>query len=544
MKKKLFLLLPFITVISLSFISGFSLLKPGLPPTHDGEYHVIRFYEFDKVLREGNLYPRWAPDLNNGFGVPLFNYVYPFPNYMASFLHIFSFSFIDSFKLQMFIAGIVGAIFFYLFSKQFWGILGGMVASVFYTYSPYRLVDIYVRGSVGEVWALALFPAFLWSITKLLKEKRKIFLPISSIFLSLIIFSHNILGLMFFIFSIFYGIFLIFQSKEKKELLIKSGLAIIFGLSLSAVFWLSALLEKGFVTGLKIYDVKDNFPEIYQFILPSWGTGFSSSDLQNQMSFQIGIANLLGILLSIIVLIISIKKKDKKSLLIIFFLVWFILVFFLMTKISLPVWQTIPFLNYFQFPWRFLSLEIFITSFLAGSIFLRKSKLLAFFMIFLAFILTYNYTKPAYYHQRNDYYYISRSNFIDGTNSVGNYFNTIWFDKSLKKQNTKLEARPGVKILSEKIGLQKYQFILSSKKGEPVIVNTAYFPGWTVFLNRKKEIVSNTVDGRILFNIPEGETKVEVELSETLIRRFSSLISFITVLILVTIFIRKFKNKT
>src|SRR5579859_5337982 len=91
-------------VILIATSSVFSLFHSGLPPTHDGEYHVVRFYEFYRVLRSGVIYPRWAPDLNFGYGVPLFNYVYPLPNYISSLLHIFSISFIDSFKLNMVIA--------------------------------------------------------------------------------------------------------------------------------------------------------------------------------------------------------------------------------------------------------------------------------------------------------------------------------------------------------------------------------------------------------------------------------------------------------
>src|SRR5713226_8690802 len=91
--------------IFISFLSVFSFLGKGLPPTHDGEYHAIRFYEFDKALRDGSFYPRWAPDLNNGFGVPLFNYVYPLPNYIAFFLNVIGFSFINAFKASMIIAG-------------------------------------------------------------------------------------------------------------------------------------------------------------------------------------------------------------------------------------------------------------------------------------------------------------------------------------------------------------------------------------------------------------------------------------------------------
>src|SRR3989338_1991639 len=125
MKGKLYSFLAVVSILFFAFLAGFALLHPGLPPTHDGEYHVIRFFLFDEALRDGNFYPRWAAHLNNGFGVPLFNFVYPLPNYAASILHIVNISFIDSFKIGMFAAAIIGGVFFYLWAKEFWGRLGG-----------------------------------------------------------------------------------------------------------------------------------------------------------------------------------------------------------------------------------------------------------------------------------------------------------------------------------------------------------------------------------------------------------------------------------
>ncbi len=199
-------------VIIFSLIASFSLLHSGLPPTHDGEYHVVRFWQFDKVLRDGDFYPRWAPDLNSGLGIPLFSYIYPFPNYIASFLHIFGVSFIDAFKLNLFLAIIMAGIFFYLWTRHFFANLGAMVGAIFYLFSPYLFVDVYIRGSVGEVWALSFFPGFLWAITELLLNEKRVFLPISIIFLGLIIFSHNILAFLFFPFAISYSFILILIS--------------------------------------------------------------------------------------------------------------------------------------------------------------------------------------------------------------------------------------------------------------------------------------------------------------------------------------------
>ena len=195
-------ILPYLIVILFAFIGGFSLLHSGFPPTHDGEYHIMRFWQFNKVINDGVVFPRWTPDFNNGYGIPLLTYQYPLPNYIAYLFSLFGISLIDSFKLNLFLAHVFSAVFFYLWTRSFWGVIGGIVSSVFYSFAPYRFVDIFVRGSVGEVWALAIFPAFLWSFTSYVDKPRRWNFILSVIFLALGIYSHNILALIFFVFSI------------------------------------------------------------------------------------------------------------------------------------------------------------------------------------------------------------------------------------------------------------------------------------------------------------------------------------------------------
>ena len=531
-----------IIVSFFAFIAGFALLHKGLIPTHDGEYHVIRFFLFDEAIRDGNLYPRWAEHLNNGFGVPLFNFVYPLPNYIAALFHFVGVSFIGSFKLELFLAGIIGGIFFYLWSKEFWGKLGGMVSSVFYTFSPYHFVDIYIRGSVGEVWALAFFPAFLWSITRYIRHKQRIFFLLSPIFLSLIIFSHNILALMFFPFAISYILYLILKSKDKKFLIFNTSWIMILGLGISAIFWFPAITESKLATGLQIFDAYSHFPDLYQLLIPSWGSSFSGGEIASELSYQIGIANLLAIALSFAVVILLKKRKDKKSMHIIFFLILFSVVFFLMLSISEPVWKIVPLMNYFQFPWRLLSIEILITSFTAGSIvFLFKNKivkiLIAVFLSFLAFILGIGYAKPAYYLYRDDSYYLTRSNFIDGTNSPGNVFNTVWFDTKLKKVNNKLVFIKGsgtIKI-TEANGSQ-YKATINSLEDSQIIVNTAYFPIWSVYVDNEKVRVLGTANGLFSFNVPAGKHDILIKFEDTYSRKAGTLVFYLSSLIVIVLF--------
>jgi len=520
-------------VLSGALISIASLFSSGLPPTHDGEYHVVRFQQFYKVLESGILYPRWAPDFNNGFGIPLFNYVYPLPNYVTVLFHLLGFSFIDSFKLNMIFASIIGAIFFYLWAKLYWKNLGAVVSSILYTFSPYHFVDVYVRGSVGEVWSLALFPGLLWSFTQFSNRKKPVFFTISSVLLSLLIFSHNILALLFFIFFISYCLFLSIRQKNKKEYFKNLILILLIGLGLSSPFWMPALFESKYVTGLQIFDLKQYFPEIYQLVIPSWGYGFSGKEILNQMSFQIGVVNILAVLVSFIVLV---KNKKSRGLLI-FFIVWFLATIFLMIPYSSWFWDNIPFFNYFQFPWRFLSLTILIASFLGGSIINAVSKrwvknLFASGFILIVIFLSLGYAKAPFYHKRTDSYYLTRSNFTDGTNSPGNSFNTKWLSAIPSKKKDKFEFIKGSgSITTNNIKPQYYRLTVNVKEDSQVIINTAYFPGWISFVDGKKKEVDN-YKGRMLIKIPSGMHKVELIFSDTPIRAVSYIYFFISIFLL------------
>lgn len=518
-----------------SIIFSLPLFHKGLLPTHDGEYHVVRSFEFDKTFRDGNIYPRWTPDLNKGFGIPLFNYVYPFPNYTALLFHFLGFSFIDSFKANLFLATIVGSIFSYLFAKEFWGKLGGLVTSVLYTFSPYHALDVYIRGSVGEAWAIALLPGFLWLITKFLQNYSYKYFVFSSLLLGFIIFSHNILALMFFLFCGAYSIFIFLRSKSKTFQIALMLLGIfVFSAGITSIFWIPAILERNFVRGLEVYDYSRNFPDLYQLLIPSWGSGFSSGALQNQLSFQIGIANLTAILLSIFLVFRKFKYKN----ILIFFLVCFTIVFLLVIKISMPVWQILPFMNYFQFPWRFLSLEILFTSFLAGSvIFLPKPKIFASLLIILSVILGVGYTRVAYYLERPDSYYTTRPNFIDGTNSPGNAFNTIWFDSTKTKESNKIYLEDS-EVKKKEIKSTRYSLQAEINSTRRVTVNTAYFPGWNVYIDNRKKETSITKSGLFSFEIEKGAHNVVIKFEDTTIRKFAAAISIFSILSL--LFARSF----
>lgn len=481
-KKTIFLIL----ILFVCLLASWPLLTRGFIPTHDGEYHLIRFFEFDKSIRAGNFFPRWASGLNSGLGAPIFNFFYPLPNYIAEGFHLLGFSFIISFNLTMTAGIFLGGLFFYFWLKNRFGFWPAMVGSFFYTLAPYHLLDVYVRGSVGEVLALGFFPAILWAVDK----KSKWF----SVFLALLILSHNILAMIFMPFLISYILLLKKRNKIDFRYLFFNFL---IGLGLSCFFWLPALLESKYVVGLKMIDFRQHFPDFFQLILPSWGTGFSVAGISDGMSFQIGLPHLFSLFL----ILILIKKKNILGK---FFLGWFFLIMFFLLESSLFFWNLIPFFDFIQFPWRMLSLTALVSSFLVGYlVYEKKTKWLGFFLLFLAVVLYLPYARPVKYLEREDSFYFDNDLWFKGTATLGNTFNTNWL------------AYP----LEGDIGFETQQ------------LEIAYFPGWEVRIDGELLDIFPQ-NGLINFRKPLENQKIEVKFKKTPIRKLAEWISLLALFFL------------
>jgi len=126
---------------------------------------AMRLYEIDKCIRDGQIPCRWVPDMGYGYGYPQFNYYAPLPYYIMEVFHLVGFGFLDSVKAGMVLSILVSAWGMYSLAKFLWGRVGGFISSRLYIYAPYRATDFYVRGAVGELWAMAFLPfIFLYTV--------------------------------------------------------------------------------------------------------------------------------------------------------------------------------------------------------------------------------------------------------------------------------------------------------------------------------------------------------------------------------------------
>jgi hypothetical protein len=501
-----------ITAGLLILIVIFPLLSSGYIPTHDGEYHIIRFMDFYRMISQGNLFPRWAPTMNSGYGIPIFNFHYPFPNYTGIILHLIGFQFVDAFKLSLALAYILSLIFSYIWLKIIFGKKAALTGSLIAAFIPYWFVDIYVRGSIGEVWSVVFLLLAFVSI-----EYNIYILLIISV--ALLILSHNIMAM------IMLPIICLYIILRRKQMINY----VIPGLLLTAYFWLPALVEKKYVVGLNTVDFTQYFADIPSLLMPSWGTGFPGSQTSgNIMSIQIGIIPIIIFFIGFILLINEGNVKLRN--LIMFFFGLLIISIFLMLKVSVPIWSVFTILQYIQYPWRLLTLIIPITALICAYLIYKSNKIiLACCLILLSYIISFQYFHPVIYEQRSDAYYQNRVNFTDGTSSMGNSFSTVW---SNWKQNRSvgsynLENGLGhIEVLKNNYTYKKYQANMTTDAivSFPIL----YYPGWTVYIDSKPTKIDYRLSGILIVNISKGRHDIEIVFQETQIRIFADLISLVT----------------
>lgn len=529
-KKHLFISL----IILISLIPLLDLLKPGLPLTHDGQDHVVRVANFYQNLSEGNIIPRWAANLNWGYGHPILEFLYPLPSYLASLFHLFGFSLIDSLKIVFGVGVVFSGIFMYLWLREFLGKEASLLGAVLYMIAPYRLVDLYVRGDIGEHLAFVFVPLVFYFLLKLSKKTKKYYLVGGTISLAFLILSHNAISLMFMPLILIYAVYLILQSKDRRVLSINYSLLILLGFGMSAFFWIPGLLEgkytlRNIVTAGSYFTRFVNFTDL---LYGPWSYGGSG-----QFTVQIGIVNWLALLSTPIAAFYLHRKRNKNYLLVLAFLFYSLISIFFMLKQSNSIWTRIMILQNFQFPWRFLGVTVFTTAALSGFLVQGFPKKIRLFLALILLIITLGLSKDYWY--ANGYLNKTDSFFTgiySGTTDTGESA-PIWSVRFMEKRpKARIEVIGGRAQMQElrRSSTNRVYKITAYEKAR-FRENTLYFPGWTVLADGKKsdvEFQDPQNRGLITFFVDKGEHLVEAKYQETKIRLVSDLISTSSLIII------------
>ncbi len=535
LKKNSTLLLVFL----LSILPILNLFTPGLLITHDSIDHVARVANFYQSLSDGNIVPRWAGNLNFGYGHPILMFLYPLPSYLMSLFHFLDISFVNSFKLLIGISYSLSGIFMYLWLSKFLNRYAACAGAILYLFAPYRFVDIYVRGAIGEHVAFVFMPLTLlaiYNIFKINKSRIRIYyfnIIFCSISFAFLVLSHNAISLLFIPFIIFYTLYLYFEDKSKQKLIL-SFFSLGCGLLYSFFFWFPAFIEGKYTLRdiVTSNEYSSRFVEIKNILYGNWSYGGTG-----QLTTQLGIIEIILTVGAIIFLFKFYKSKDKTKYLLSGTLIFLFFAIFLMTKESNFIWSNITTLKKLQFPWRLLTITTFCTA-LIGSILLDKiniksKNVIVILIIFLAIIPTISFWHPKEYKTYNENYFIGR---FPSTTDTGES-SPIWSTRSMESlPKNNFEIIDGEATISNYIRRSNYrEYLISNDKKTRFRENTVYFPGWKIYDNYKPlaniEYQDPANRGVMTFYLDEGLHDLVIKFEDTKIRKVSNFVSLLSIII-------------
>ncbi len=551
-----------ITILIIVIIAALPFLtRPGLPRHTDLELHVFRAAEYGEVLRDGVLYPRWAPDFYYGYGYPIFNYYAPFTYLLANVFDLIpGVDTVASVKLVILAAYALGAYGVYFLARRHFGSIAGVIAATAFVLSPYFLfIDPLMRGDLAEFLALSLLPWVFYAF-----DQPRHFSIAQPLFLAAFVLSHNLLALIGAALLVSYLLWrglLIDGPKRWVVDLFSIGLAA----ALTAIFWLPFIAERGAirldVAGPGHFDYHNHFIPLSMLLSSSPALDMGATT--PQYIYNLGLVQWLLLIPSAIFAVL--RRKTTGGKIALFFVLTVLIFVFLITPLSTFLWELIPPAALVQFPWRFLGLAAFTLAMSLGLLFSERSEAqksthhalrvayhVSRFTLFPALVLLALFVSalPTMYPPlwEADFGDTSPRGMIDfelsgvalGTTSTGDFLpkpigrepgptqsllDSYGADVIDKFDRSTLPA--GATVQVEEHSATYDRFLVNSPIEFKGRLLTFLFPGWRVLIDGVEVPVTPTDQaGFMEFQVPGDEHRIEAQLAATQPQLIGGFITF------------------
>ncbi len=546
--------------------------RPSLPTMTDAEMHIYRAAEIASAISQGVLYPRWAPDFYYGYGYPVFNFYSPLTYHLAAYYGLLTGDGpAAGTKFVLVLAGYLGAVGMYLFGRDRWGALPGVVSAAAYAFSPYILyIDPHARGDAPQVFAMGLAPLMFWTYDRLRRTGSPRHLAFSAFLLAALILSHPLMAL------VIYSLLLAFLAwetiisplvpqtylgPEPRRYLPNLAIALGLGLGLAAFYWLPAGFDRNAVqlhnvAGPGYFDFHRYFVSLRELFSPThyFDLGATEPRFQNNLGPAQWVLAAIG---ALTVFAARLRRTDT-----FFFLFASVGFVYLITPASVGFWEAVPWLSFFQFPTRFLAPAALAFAPLAGNavrwgeLFPRAGARLALGVGALAVgAVVYTALPLLYPPAWGEFGKVDALRMLNvelegralGTTSANDFLpvnvvvapgpqprliDSYAAGGSLDRVNrATLPPDAILNLREQKLYYNRYEVKSDSEFVFRVFI--FYFPGWVARLDGQEvKIEPAQPDGFITFPVPAGQHTVEINFEETPLRRFAWGVSLVALLAL------------
>ena len=522
----------------------------------DSPFLLFRLHQLEAALRDGVFPVRWMPDAAFGLGYPFFSYYAAFPYYVAAAFRLMGFSYVLSLKLTHLLGFALAAWGMFAWIRRVTGRLDqALLASIAYTFAPYHLVNVYVRGdSLVEFWAMAWCPIVLLAVHVAARRPTARSLAGAAFAYGALVMTHNISALIFSPFVALYALFSALEQAPAGEaqpirgrvrLVALLTLALLLGLALSAWVWLPALGERHVVqlgeqiTGYFFYGNHFRSGNLIQpSVLFSYGIGG-----ERTTPFSMGLVQ--SILTGAGAFVLVHRMIRKRTWLRDGFLLFGLgLSTLMITPLSRLLWDHIPLLPFAQFPWRFLSVQACFSAAVTAALLIdslpHKVSLFAALMVGIVLAaaalgaLRLNFiplTDADVTAQRLQWYESFSGNI--GT-TIRHEYLPVWANPRPYTSDILLGREPRAKFLSGEGVAQRVQVRAASQEWAfdvqgsqaQVALPLLYWPGWQASVDGERVALS-PVDGLgyVQLSLPYGQHAVRLQLAHTPLRLAAELLS-------------------
>ncbi len=530
--------LPAISIALLIGVIGSAAWGPilvALPCSDDAAFHLLRLTQLDALLRQGVWFSRWAPDMAQGYGYPLFNFYAPLSYYAAALVtHLgagLNFGLRLTFALSIWGAGLST----YRLTRDFASRPAALAAATAILYAPYLGYDVYFRGNLAESVAWALLPLSLWTLGRLARAGGWGWLAAAAGSYAAVLLTHNVFALIFTPLLVAFGLLLWWLSGGERRRLGLMGWALALGLGLAAFFWLPALAERAYVHSDRllvppIFVYWNNFITLGEIF--AWPRPIHPDLINPSPPRALGMLPFLLLLPALA----HLRRAHAHRALTVFCGAALLVAIFLMTAASEPVWANLPLLEFVQFPWRLLGpaaiclallLALAVDAWAPG----RAQLVAALAAVTLLALGSLFWFTPRYCPGLAQPTAADIQLFEQQTSTIGTTAKGEYVPRGVVEMPAQPAAAPftwpdGVtqsQVLPQAVGAAA---LIEAAAPVTVTANLFYYPGWQAVVDGEPvPAVAAPRTGLVTFPVPAGPHELRVVWRETPLRLAADLVS-------------------
>lgn len=555
----------FFTFIAICLPAVQPLFNGQMPRTDDGTIHLYRVVVLDHSIRvDGTLWPRYSSGLVYGYGAPLFNYFPPTAYYPAVALHQLGLSYVQSWTTTMALWLLIAAGGVFWLGRIWSNGIGGIVSAIAYLYAPYLLFDVFTRGTLTEVAALAILPWTLWAFTRLSQHGRRLDFALAVGSFALFIPIHNIVTLHGTLLLMTYCMFLWLSASERRRGFAQMASAGVLAVALTAFFWLPALGETGatkldgVVANLDFIDPTNTLRPITEILAPP--QTYDPTQQQQAIPITLGWPQLA---LASIGFLLAFARRREQNLPLAALLTVLALVVAITVLIQTPqaawAWEQIPLLDYSQFAWRIMGLPSLALALMAGmgaALLLReiasKSRKMALICVFYASLVVWAmpwlyapYFAPhansirdaqTYERETGELALSSFSEYLPFWNQAALNPDGLRDRFELAEVIPRLQSQEGMTIVEAEWRGTAATLHLDIAQATTLVFDWLYMPSWFAEIDGNPVSVEPTVpEGFVSVVVPSGQYTLHMGLTATPLQQTAHIISALALVALLLV---------